>query len=126
MQISLLSVFFLPAFAQSTSPASELNPLFGVWGSETQCSRALITPKGTKFASPFEISTDWLGHGDVWCRLTWRSTDSTPNGVTAFAHALCGEDTVRDFQIKFNLEGEQLSLVWNIFHKNGPLQRCDR
>ena len=121
----LLSIALL-SFAQlSSTHASELDTLFGEWGTENQCARGLITPKGTKHAAPFEISKNWLGHGDLWCRLTWIGTDTNPDGQVSFAYGQCGEDAVRDFQIKFKLEGDELSLIWNTFHKNGPVMRCE-
>lgn len=121
----LLSVIFYATFLPSTLQASDLQKLFGIWGTEDQCSRALITPKGTKLHSPFEVSYDWLGTGDVWCRLTWTADKATSNGVTAFARAQCGEDSVRNYEIKFTLENEELNIIWDIFHKNGPLERCE-
>lgn len=124
----LAGFIFLPFLStsqlQATEHAPEQEQLFGKWGNESQCSRSLITPKGTKHFAPFEISTSWLGHGDVWCRLTWISADPNENGMVAFAHGLCGEDVNRDYRIKFNLVGEKLDIIWNTFHKNGPLTRC--
>ena len=106
-----------------TAPAftADLDSLFGQWGTEQQCLQALITPKGTKRAAPFNIQADWLGHGDVWCRLNWLTTD--PDQV-AMAHALCGEDNVQGYRINFILKGSELTLVWNLQLRNGPLMRC--
>lgn len=105
--------------------ASAQEALFGEWGTENQCARELITPKGTKLAEPFVISQDWIGHGNLWCRLTWLGSDAGQGPSVTFAQGQCGEDSVRGYQMKFQLEGEELSIIWNSFHKNGPLQRCD-
>ncbi len=107
----------------STGAAAQVE-LYGVWGSEAQCARQLIIPKGTKRAAPFEIHRDWLGHGEVWCRLIWSSVVPSAQGLVAVATGLCGEDAVRDYQLRFNLSGEALTVIWNWQHANGPLQRC--
>ncbi len=101
-----------------------LEPLLGEWGTDTQCARDLLTPKGTKYAAPFELKPGWLGHDDLWCRMNWSYVRETADGVDALAYALCGEDTVRDYQIRVVLTGDQLNLTWNFFHSNGPLTRC--
>ena len=98
--------------------------LFGQWGSESQCARALIAPKGSKFAAPFGISADWLEHGDVWCRLNWKPASQSADRLFAFAYALCGEDAVRGYSIKFYLSGSELTIHWNDSHEVGPLRRC--
>ena len=107
------------------SNATEADPLHGSWGNEQQCAGALVTPKGTKHAAPFIISTDWLKHDEVWCRLTWLSNNASEDNVSASAFALCGEDTDREYQLKFELNFGELSIFWNLFHKNGPLRRCE-
>lgn len=111
-------LFTTPAFAVD----SEL--LYGEWGTEQQCRGDLIIPKGTKHATPFNIGPDWFGHGEVWCRLIWSNVTPTQDGLVAVARTLCGEDAVRDYQIKFELIGDELNLLWNVGHKNGPLVRC--
>ncbi len=98
--------------------------LYGNWGTTAQCDRTLISPTGTKHAAPFEIKPDWLGNGDVWCRLNWISTTSTEKGTFAIASALCGEDEVRDYRLSFELLANQLTITWNQQIQNGPLQRC--
>ena len=121
--ICMMSIGLL--FISSDSNA-EAESLFGKWGTEAQCEEKLIIPKGTKRASPFSIQQDWLGHGDVWCRLIWLSVQSSPNKTVGFANALCGEDNVRDYRIKFQLTAEKLSISWGIGSvTNGPLSRCE-
>jgi len=118
------ALFLIHSFAASAF-ASDLAPLYGVWGNEAQCTRALITPKGTKRFAPFDIRPDWLGHGDIWCRLGWSGASAGPERLSAVASALCGEDTILNYRIKFNLTGEDLTLVWSTGLENGPLQRCE-
>ncbi len=97
---------------------------FGKWGTDRQCAGKLIIPGGTKKAAPFEIGKDWLGHGDVWCRLFWINTGSSQLGTYAIARALCGEDDVRDYQLRFKLQDNRLSLTWNRHITNEGLKRC--
>jgi len=104
--------------------ADDLKSVHGLWGTEAQCSRSLITPKGTKHAAPFDVRPNWLVHGEVWCRLNWASIQSTENGTIANAHAICGEDMERDYQIRFVLTGDTLTVVWNLEFQNGPMKRC--
>ena len=99
--------------------------IFGKWGTDKQCARELITAKGTKRAAPFEISTDWLGHGDVWCRLKWGTPTTTSDSLFTHAHALCGEDAVRAYLLKFYLTKSELTFTWNDSYKTGPIMRCD-
>ncbi len=104
--------------------AVDRESLYGEWGTEQQCHRELITPKGTKHAAPFTIGPDWFAHGEVWCRLIWSNVTLTTDGLFAMASSLCGEDAVRDYQVDFKLTGNVLTLIWNQEYKNGPLMRC--
>ena len=54
--------------------ADALAQIYGEWGTNTQCARSLISPGGTKHATPFDIRESWLGHGGLWCRLSWMSS----------------------------------------------------
>ena len=115
----VLTIFTMPAFAADRSL------LYGKWGTEAQCNGALITPQGTKRAAPFDIRPDWLKHGDVWCYLNWGTVAPTSGGgIFTVAQAQCGEDAVRGYNIKFRLDESELTLVWNLWIKNGPLMRC--
>lgn len=105
--------------------AADRSALFAQWGTEAQCSGAIIKPGGTVRASAFDIRPDWLGHRNVWCRLIWSGTVSTVDGLIATATGLCGEDAVRDYRLRFSLSGDELTIIWNHQHKNGPLSRCD-
>ena len=104
--------------------ASDREALFGDWGTSAQCARELITPKGTKHAAPFVINSEWLRHGDSWCYLNWGTVAPSSDGLFAVAQAQCGEDAVRGYTINFRLNGEELNLSWDLWHKVGPLMRC--
>jgi len=120
-----LRILFVLSFVSPQAYAQDIESLVGVWGTEAQCSGSLITPKGTKRAEPFDLQSDWLGHGGVWCRLNWWSSSPTDaDGRTAIAQAVCGEDGERDYQLRFNLDGDALTIIWNWQFKNGPLRRC--
>jgi len=121
---NLYLVFSILACTTAVLNAADRELLYGEWGTETQCARALITPKGTKLAEPFDIQKDWLGHGDLWCRLNWGTLAPEPDGLFTTAQAACGEDAVRGYNINFRLDGQELTLVWNLWHRVGPLRRC--
>lgn len=111
-------------FACSSVFADKRSMLYGEWGTEAQCARAPIVASGTKLSAPFNLQADWLGHGDVWCRLIWTSTLKRSSGLLAVADALCGEDAVYRYRIEFSLSSNELSIRWNQEFKNGPLSRC--
>jgi len=117
--ILALAILTMPAFAADRAS------LYGNWGTEAQCTHALITPEGTKRAAPFDIRPDWLRHGDIWCRLHWGNLEQTTAGIFTVAQAQCGEDAVRAYTIKFRLNDSELTLIWNLWIKNGPLMRCE-
>lgn len=98
--------------------------LFGEWGTDSQCRGELLTTQGTVHAAPFRIQEQWLGHRDVWCRLSWVRSGSTADGFVAEAHGLCGEDDLRQYRIDFTLRHDELWLSWNQQVVNGPLARC--
>lgn len=112
-------------FTTTLVHAADRESLYGEWGTEAQCARAPIIPTGTKLAAPFEIKPDWLGHGEVWCRLKWGNASSESDGLFVTATGLCGEDSVRGYRINFRLRGDELTLSWNQWHKVGPLKRCE-
>ncbi len=112
-------------FSATLVHAAGHESLYGEWGTEAQCARELIIPTGTKLAAPFEIKPDWLGHGEVWCRLNWSNAFSESNGLFVQAFGQCGEDSVRSYRINFRLRGDKLTLSWNEWHKVGPLMRCE-
>lgn len=119
MRLLLVLVFIAPPVF-----AKDIQPLVGLWGTEAQCAGELITPKGTKHATPFDIRPDWLGNGDVWCRLNWTSVQTKATGTLAIAGAICGEDTERDYRITFRLVDDALTITWNLTFHNGPMKRC--
>ncbi len=126
MNITLYRLRFFSALALFAGPAfsDAAAPFIGVWGTEAQCSHSLISPNGTKRAVPFEIRSDWLSHDGIWCRLNWSSVGTSENGLYAINRSICGEDDARNYHIKFDLNGDQLTIIWNFSHVNGPLMRC--
>ncbi|MEM6546996.1 MAG: hypothetical protein AAF713_04560 [Pseudomonadota bacterium] len=105
--------------------ADEREPFYGTWGTPEQCDRTPIKPGGTVLAAPFEISSEWMRHGPVWCRLTWFPIQSREDGAFTGAHAQCGEDAVRGYILGMELSGAALSLRWDFLLSNGPFTRCD-
>lgn len=118
-------LLFITSEIGSLEIGADTESLYGKWGTEAQCEGKLIIPEGTKRASSFVIQKDWLGHGDVWCRLNWLSVNATEKSTVAFAQALCGEDSIRDYRVKIQRTGDTLSIAWGIgIGTNGPLMRC--
>ncbi|MBO6755967.1 MAG: hypothetical protein JJ902_06545 [Roseibium sp.] len=104
--------------------AADRTAFYGTWGTAKQCAREPIKPGGSVLAEPFEISSKWLRHGQLWCRLSWGPMESRPGGLFTAAHALCGEDTVRPYFLGLILTGDDLTLRWDFPVSNGPLKRC--
>jgi hypothetical protein len=119
----LVVAIFVTLVVNSFASADQ-SDFYGVWGTNKQCAKELIVAGGSKHAAPFEITKDWLGHGDVWCRLFWVNTGSGQHGRFALARALCGEDDVRDYQLDLTLKNAELTLTWNRQITNNSLQRC--
>ena len=118
-----LSILFavltvLPVFAD------ERRNFYGSWGTAKQCSRLPIKPGGTVLAEPFEIGSEWLRHGSLWCRLNWFPVEPRENGFFSGAFAQCGEDAVRGYLLGMELSRGELTLRWGFPFKNGPLTRC--
>lgn len=105
-------------------PLPEHEPLYGTWGTEAQCARALLLPGGTKLAEPVQIDADWLRQGQLWCRLAWFPVSQRPDGLFTGAFAQCGEDAVRDYRLGLFLENDMLTLRWTLTYAQGPLHRC--
>jgi hypothetical protein len=120
----ILAGWFALLLPVTAALAADQQRLFGKWGTDAQCSRALLIPNGTKKAAPFDIRPNWLAHGDVWCRLIWLNAGTRSGNYFSIARALCGEDAVRNYYITFTLSNEELVLDWNLPLKNGPLKRC--
>jgi len=117
---SFLSLFVTSSFAE------DRESFYGTWGTEKQCSRKPIIEGGTFLAEPFEIGAEWLKHGQLWCSITWYPVGERENG-TRFtnAHARCGEDSVRDYLMRFTLSDKnELTISWDLTTKKGPLNQC--
>jgi len=100
--------------------------LFGVWGTEAQCAGALLIPGGTVHAAPVEITEGWLIHGDIWCALTWFPAQTRANGAFVSTQAVCGEDSQRSYRLDMDLDGNDLTLIWDEALVNGPMGTCPR
>lgn len=104
--------------------AGEREAFYGTWGTAAQCARAPLAPGGTVAAAPFEISSLWLRHGRLWCRLNWFPVARRSDGLFSGAFAQCGEDSVRGYLLGMRLVDGDLTLRWGVPVSNGPLARC--
>lgn len=104
--------------------AAEREVFYGTWGTAKQCAREVIKPGGTVVAEPFVIGPEWLRQGQISCRLSWFPVDTREGNLFSGARAQCGEDAVRDYLLRMELSGTDLTLRWSLFQSNGPLARC--
>ena len=104
--------------------SDERQPFHGIWGTPQQCSHMPIKPGGTVRAMPFRIDGEWLRQGGHWCRLEWFPVQHRDGKAFTAARAFCGEDSVRDYYLRMELDGDALTLRWDMRIANGPLGRC--
>lgn len=120
----VILIAFLAFLAFPAAASDDRGVFYGTWGNEQQCARAPIKPGGTVLAEPFEIDGEWLRQGRLWCRLKWFPIETREDGVVSGAHAQCGEDSVRDYVLGFDLTDGELRLRWDFLLSNGPFPRC--
>lgn len=113
-----LFLFTLP------TAADEREVFYGTWGTEKQCARKPIQKGGTVLAEPFEISSQWLKQGGVWCNLNWGIIEKLEDGHFAGVSAQCGEDSIRSYFLGLRLKEENLTIRWDFPRANGPLAIC--
>lgn len=112
-------------FALATpAAADERSALYGTWGTAQQCAREPLGPGLTIKAEPFQIGAQWLKRGKIWCRLNWFPIQEREDEIFTGAFAQCGEDGVRDYYLRLNLAGDELTIRWDLIVSNGPLTRC--
>jgi len=117
----LIVTFILSTPAIADDPRSAL---YGTWGTEKQCTRAPVVPGSLVQSEPFEINSQWLRRGVIWCRLAWFPIEKRENGFFTGANALCGEDTLRSYLLSITLAEDELSILWEFPNKYGPLKMC--
>ena len=123
MRIILLFVFFIftmPAYADEDKHAS----LYGTWGTEKQCARAPLKPGSLVQSEPFEINSQWLKRGVIWCKLTWFPIETRKDGLFTGANAICGEDSIARYLLSMTLAHDELTILWGVANKKGPLKLC--
>ena len=118
----LLFLFSFPIHAEAEDRAA----FYGSWGTGKQCAGKPIKPGGSVLARPYEITADWLKHGDQWCQLNWGPVEKRDGGTFSAAHAHCGEDSLRTYFLGLELTGEKLRLRWDFPQISAPLQRCQK
>ena len=98
---------------------------FGVWGTPAQCAAHRAGRFDNPSRYPYEISDEWIGQGDLYCYLRWLGEDSAGAGLTVYADAQCGEDTLRDYRLLLRLRQQRLRITWSPDFTTGELRRCD-
>ena len=120
-----LSIAILCLSAVQAS-ANERDVFYGTWGTAKQCAGEPLKPGGTVLAEPFSITPEWLKQGRLWCRLSWLPIEPRGDGFFTVAQAQCGEDSVRDYSLRFELSSGKLTLRWGFLLSNGPLAPCPK
>lgn len=118
-------IFLTLIFIFSTAAiADKHEALYGTWGTDKQCARAPLSPGSQVQSEPFIINSQWLKRGVIWCKLSWLPIETREDGFFTGANALCGEDTLAQYTLSMTLKGDELSILWGIANKKGPLKMC--
>lgn len=104
--------------------ADKRETLYGTWGTDKQCSGAPIVPGSLVQSEPFEINSQWLRRGVIWCKLSWFPVEDRQDGFFTGANAICGEDTVQKYILSMTLAKDELTILWGHSNKKGPLKLC--
>jgi hypothetical protein len=99
--------------------------LFKIWGDSAQCEAHRSGKTENPALFPLVITNDWIQQGLVYCYLQWQGQGNTSKGLQAHAFAQCGEDTIREYQLIFNLHENNLSIHWSKDFSNKALVVCD-
>jgi len=122
----LIFIAAIACYLTSSAYAEDRKPFYGKWGDEKQCAGEPIIEGGTFLAKPFEINSEWLKHGQLYCSLTWNPVGKRENGTKfTSARARCGEDSVRGYSMRFILsDKDELTISWDLTTTKGPLKQC--
>lgn len=117
---------FIIFFLIFTTPAlaDKREALYGTWGTEKQCARAPVVPGSLVQSEPFEINSQWLKRGVIWCKLSWFPVEDRQNGFYTGANAICGEDTIQRYILNMDFSNDELTILWRFSNKYGPLKLC--
>ena len=135
MKFPLLALLLLtlpaPAAAQSqfslrpnqpvgAAPAS----LIGTWGTASQCAELAAGGSDNPALMPYQISSEWIRQGFLYCILAWRGEAQIDGETRYFADAQCGEDDLRDYRISLELRQRRLQIRWSDDFSTTALQAC--
>ncbi len=101
-------------------PSDRIEPppvLLDTWGTAAQCAAA-------EAASPYRIGRNWFEKGGVYCYIAWLANYPRAGGAETHAFAQCGEDTLREYRIVLQLDGETLRIRWSETYTTPALSRC--
>lgn len=121
MQVLAQAQFSLqPRLSGNKAPAA----LLGIWGTARQCSAYKSGNANDPGLFPYIITRDWIRQGFIYCYVAWYEQTSDAHGEKAFAYAQCGEDQLRDFQIRLSLQNGKLSMRWSEDFTTQELEAC--
>lgn len=109
-----------PRAGAGTAP----QPLLGIWGTAEQCAAHESGNNDNPRLFPYRISGDWIRQGNIYCYLSWRDHEGDSDGLRAYALAQCGEDNLREYQLRLLLQQGELQIRWSEDFTTRALRAC--
>jgi hypothetical protein len=98
--------------------------LYGTWGTREQCDAHRAGVQDDFRLFPYVIDDQWIQHGIIWCHVTWLGHQGKGEQLRAQAFLRCGEDSLREYHVFFDLQQGLLTMRWSEDFSTRPLQRC--
>ena len=102
--------------------------IYGTWGTLPQCLSHRQGQGGPYHATT--IGQQWMNQGPIYCFVHWIDKQESSPITKAKAAVRCGEDSLMEYVIRFELKGEHLNMRWstgilsNEF-QSGEMKRCN-
>ena len=98
--------------------------LTGTWGTDRQCATFAAGGSDNPALMPYQISSDWVKQGFLYCFLSWRGETRVGGQPLYYAEARCGEDDLRDYRLSFELRDKRLRIYWSEDFTTAALEAC--
>ncbi|MDH3761757.1 MAG: hypothetical protein OEU50_12305 [Gammaproteobacteria bacterium] len=98
--------------------------ILGVWGTAEQCIAYRHGKTDSPRLFPYRISDDWVRQGEIYCYLSWHDAEQVGDDFRVYALAQCGEDNLREYQLKLNLQQQKLRIRWSDDFTTRALEAC--
>ena len=119
--LALSQISMQPATPGGVSAPQQL---FGTWGTAEQCEAHRRGVRDDHRLFPYVIDDQWLSQGVIWCRVTWLGQHGGGDTLRAQGYLQCGEDTLREYHVFFELLEQRLIMRWSQDFSTRALQRC--